>query len=75
MKRAPDPSPPSIAAPMIRLNVGGVYFDTTRDTLSKCQFFQPLIEDRIPFARDEDGRIFIDRNGKFCNFHMQAELF
>ena len=48
-------------ADTIRLNIGGCRFETTPQTLSALPFFEPLIEDRIPFAVDERGCAFVDR--------------
>jgi len=52
-----------LAAPIVRLNVGGTSFDTTRDTLSKCRYFEPYLEGRIGHAVDDKGRLFVDRSG------------
>ena len=51
-------------APHVGLNVGGIKFETTRDTLSQCEYFASYLEGRLPHATDADGRLFIDRNGK-----------
>ena len=50
-------------ANIVRLNVGGKCFDTTAETLLKLPIFQPVLEGRFDFARDEDGRFFVDRDG------------
>lgn len=52
-----------LSASIVRLNVGGVIFDTTRDTLCAAAFFIPWLEGRFDMACDEDGRLFIDRDG------------
>ncbi len=56
---------------IVKLNVGGWKYDTTRSTLgvgSTCNFFTRMLDDddtgRIPCERDEEGRIFIDRDGR-----------
>jgi len=54
--------PRSPYAAIVRLNVGGRAFDTTRDTLSACGFFAPYLEGRMAHAVDRDGRLFIDRS-------------
>ena len=50
-------------AKIVRLNVGGKCFDTTAETLFNLPFFQPVLEGRFDFARDEEGRFFVDRDG------------
>jgi len=52
-----------ISPSTVRLNVGGKHFDTTRDTLQRAPFFAPWLEGLFEMACDEDGRIFIDRDG------------
>jgi hypothetical protein len=54
---------PNALAPTVRLNVGGVPFDTTRNTLAKCRYFEPVLERRLRHAVDDQGRVFIDRDG------------
>lgn len=49
-------------AETIRLNVGGKRFETTASTLSSMQFFDPLLEGRIPYAKDDQGYVFVDRS-------------
>ena len=52
-------------APTVKLNVGGVLFDTTRSTLAQCQYFEPVLERRLRHGTvDDQGRWFIDRDGK-----------
>jgi len=55
---------------IIKLNVGGYKFSTTSSTISKCgsNFLSNLINGKIPSLKDEEGYIFIDRNGK--NFEI-----
>ena len=50
-------------AAVVRLNVGGRSFDATKETLSKCTYFDAYFEGRIDHSTDEQGRLFIDRNG------------
>jgi len=54
---------PNALAPTVKLNVGGVPFDTTRSTLAKCRYFEPVLEGRMRHAVDDQGRLFIDRDG------------
>ena len=55
---------------IVKLNVGGRKYTTTRSTLEKCGesfFTQMLANDdtrHIPCEKDEEGYIFIDRNGE-----------
>ena len=79
MKRASDDPAPFAKrgcdgdqrAAMIRLNVGGRHFDVAPETLSGAAFFEPLLSGRMPFALDENGRIFIDRSGKIFEHVLQ----
>jgi len=52
-----------VSPSIVRLNVGGKHFDTTRETLRPAAFFAPWLEGRFEMACDEDGRLFIDRDG------------
>ena len=76
MKRACDEAGPSAgkrAALTVRLNVGGRCFDTTRETLSSCPFFEHCLAERgCQMAEDEDGRIFLDRDGDLFRILLQA---
>ena len=49
-------------ASVVRLNVGGRTFDTTRETLVGCEFFRPILDGQIGSAVDANGRLFIDRS-------------
>ena len=48
-------------AAMVRLNVGGMRFDTTRDTLAHCEYVVAYLSGRMSHAEDSAGRLFIDR--------------
>jgi hypothetical protein len=57
---------------MVRLNVGGQLFWTTRETLvgrGRVNYFDTLLSSRFPSLRDDDGAYFIDRDG-----HLFAPL-
>jgi hypothetical protein len=59
---------------LIELNVGGVFFTTTKKTLllEPNTFFSELLESKsIPESKDSTNRIFIDRNGRL--FHLVLE--
>ena len=58
-------------AEVIRLNIGGVHFDTTPQTLSAIPFFAPVIEQRIGYAVDKDDRFFVDRSGELFGIILQ----
>jgi hypothetical protein len=51
----------------IKLNVGGVLFETTVDTLTheKDTFFSAIMSQRFDVQRDNHGILFIDRNPKW----------
>mmetsp|Transcript_15613 Transcript_15613/g.17352 ORF Transcript_15613/g.17352 Transcript_15613/m.17352 type:complete len:357 (+) Transcript_15613:12-1082(+) len=52
---------------IVKLNIGGVKFVTTSSTLTKSgqNFFTSLLSGRFSPLKDEEGYIFIDRNGKY----------
>jgi len=53
---------------IIKLNVGGKRFATTRSTINSCgDNFLTLLTDeaqKVPVQLDEKGYIFVDRNGE-----------
>uniref|UniRef100_A0A1I7TCK2 BTB domain-containing protein n=1 Tax=Caenorhabditis tropicalis TaxID=1561998 RepID=A0A1I7TCK2_9PELO len=50
---------------LIKLNVGGTIFQTTKSTLTRFDgFFRTLLETDIPVAKDFSGCIFVDRDPK-----------
>jgi len=52
---------------IIRLNIGGHLFVTTKSTLLSRgeNFFTPLLNGKLNSHKDESGAFFIDRNGKY----------
>ena len=48
---------------IVRLNVGGKLFQTTRDTLSGSGFFTSLLDHALEGDQDQDGTVFVDRDG------------
>ena len=46
---------------IVKLNVGGRVFDTTKHTLSLCEYFQIVLDGPLQHGTDEHGRLFIDR--------------
>ena len=63
MKRVGEALSP-MAAPVVHLNVGGVFFDVSRETLRHCEYFDAYLHGRMNFSLDDKGRIFVDRNGE-----------
>ena len=51
-------------AAIVRLNIGGMRIDTTRDTLLKCEYFVVYLDGRMRHTEDGKGRLFIDRSGE-----------
>uniref|UniRef100_A0A1I7TCK3 BTB domain-containing protein n=1 Tax=Caenorhabditis tropicalis TaxID=1561998 RepID=A0A1I7TCK3_9PELO len=50
---------------LVKLNVGGTVFQTTKSTLTRFDgFFRTLLETDIPVAKDTYGCIFVDRDPK-----------
>jgi hypothetical protein len=50
----------------VKLNVGGVHYDTSLVTLQQepNSMLAAMFSGRFPLEKDEDGRYFIDRDGK-----------
>ena len=59
---------------LVKLNVGGKHYITTRSTLSGCgeNFFTQMLEHansgKLTHETDEKGYIFIDRNGELFEY-------
>ncbi|PIC49135.1 hypothetical protein B9Z55_007840 [Caenorhabditis nigoni] len=50
---------------IVKLNVGGTMFQTSKSTLTKFDgFFKTLLETGIPVTKDNSSAIFIDRSPK-----------
>ena len=62
MKRARVDDAPRSS--IVRLNVGGQMFQTTRETLCGSAFFRSLLEHGLDGDKDPEGNIFVDRSGK-----------
>ena len=69
--RSGDAAAPPVKAAMVRLNVGGEFFATTMDTLSKAAYFNPFLSGRIQHGEDEGGALFIDRSPKLFAYILQ----
>lgn len=52
---------------IVRLNIGGYKYATTRATLLTIpnSYFAALLDERVPTAKDEKGAYFIDRDGQY----------
>ncbi|EGT44543.1 hypothetical protein CAEBREN_06597 [Caenorhabditis brenneri] len=60
-----NPSSPKITEEIVKLNIGGTHFFTTKSTLTKFDgFFKVMVETDIPVIKDNTGAIFIDRSAK-----------
>ena len=73
-KRESDqPVPPAKRADVVRLNIGGKHFETSRLTLEQCPFFMHYLEERgCAMALDDEGRIFVDRDGGLFHILLQS---
>jgi hypothetical protein len=60
-------SPTAVSADIIRLNIGGVLYTTTKATLVSrgSNFFGPLLDGQFGRLQDSSGAYFIDRNGRW----------
>jgi len=58
---------------VVRLNIGGSYFDTSADTLRRCSFFDALLSGDYGAVAVDDGRVFVDRDGALFG-HILAFL-
>ena len=72
MKRASESAfPPAMKAVIIRVNVGGTVFATSRETLNQCGYFEPFLEGRFPHATDDNGALFLDRSPDLFKILLQ----
>jgi len=65
---------------IIKLNVGGRIFETTKDTLVYYDYFNSMLSGKYPIEYGEDGSIFIDRDGDLfyyvlCYLREDSEYF
>ena len=58
-------------ASIVKLNVGGRVFHTTRHTLSLCEYFQIVLDGPLQHGTDEHGRLFIDRSPELFAIILQ----
>ncbi|CAL2033836.1 unnamed protein product [Caenorhabditis brenneri] len=64
---------------IVKLDIGGTVFKTSRSTLTKFDgFFKTMLETDIPITKDEYGAIFIDRSPKYfdmiLNFMRDGQM-
>lgn len=54
----------------VSLNVGGEIYTTTVDTLTRCRdsMLGAMFTGQIPLLRDNQGNVFIDRDGKVFRY-------
>lgn len=66
-----------MAENIIKLNVGGVHYDTTLRTLTEsfsfgdANYFGVLLNTQVPALKDDQGRYFIDRDGNLFRYVLQ----
>lgn len=49
---------------VVKLNIGGTHYETTRSTLARSRYFEALLSGRYADpASAEGGRVFVDRDG------------
>ena len=58
-------------ASIVKLNVGGRVFHTTRHTLSLCEYFKIVLDGPLQHGTDEQGRLFIDRSPELFAIILQ----
>ena len=56
---------------IVKLNVGGRVFHTTRHTLSLCDYFRVALGGPLQHGTDEHGRLFIDRSPELFAMILQ----
>ena len=77
-REAAASSSPTSTSQIVHLNVGGVHFTTSRQTLvngtavgqapgAVDTFFTALLSGRIASEKDEQGALFIDRSAEIVN--------
>ena len=52
----------------VQLNVGGWLFDAARGTLERAAFFRSCLGTDLGHSYDEDGRLFLDRDGHLFSY-------
>jgi len=54
----------------VKLNIGGIRFETSLSTLSMCKYFKAMFSGRYDLKKDNEGDIIvrIDRDGKYFDY-------
>jgi hypothetical protein len=52
------------AQTIVKLNIGGVKYETTKSTLTLLPYFEAFLSEAYLLQPDADGNLFIDRNGE-----------
>lgn len=60
-----SPNAPIQGSDIVKLNIGGTKYTTTVGTLSGSAFFAALLKRDVAVAKDEEGCIFVDRDGLY----------
>ena len=56
---------------VIKLNVGGTPYTTTKSTLVKCGYFRRMFDGTMTKAAECEGLPFIDRNGRYFKYVLE----
>lgn len=67
--------PMAVAPELVKLNVGGTRYLTTRGTLVAAPFFRAMFSDDMlspVVCFDQEGCLFIDRNGAVFSYVLQV---
>ena len=56
---------------IVKLNVGGRVFHTTKHTLSHSDYFNVVLNGPLQHGTDEHGRLFIDRSPELFAIILQ----
>lgn len=55
----------------IKINVGGKIFETTKETLSSCEFFKSMFNNNFSIEKDDNNVIFISRSPKYFKYILE----
>ena len=61
----------AVATAPVQLNVGGMHFDTTRETLGVSSYLKAQLAGEVAHYTDPNGRFFVDRDGKLFEQLLQ----
>ena len=61
----------AVATAPVQLNVGGMHFDTTRETLGVSSYLKVRLAGEVAHDTDPNGRFFVDRDGKLFEQLLQ----